>query len=262
MRVRLLFKVHTIMFSTPESKAHQAVAGLIAACLLTFLSAFAYAELSEVFDTAMASDSRPDADKDRDAARQPKAVLEFLEIGSGMTVLDVLASTGWYSEVLSAAVGNDGTVIAFNTNGRRDRSEAGITARAERLGNIEPLFADVGSLTLDAPVDAAITALNLHDLNNRGGEATQAFLGDVLRALKPGGVFGVIDHEGVAGQDNKALHRMELSAAVEALETAGFEVEEVSVLLNNPADDHTLAIRDPSLGRNTDRFLIKARKPK
>ena len=218
------------------------------------------AELAAGFDEALNAAGRPAEDKARDAARQPRAVLNFLGIGAGMTVLDVLASTGWYTEVLSAAVGSDGEVIAFNTVGRRDRSEAAITARAERLGNIEPVFAEVGSLDLGKEVDAAITALNLHDLNNRGGEAVQLFLADVMKALKPGGVFGVIDHEGIEGQDNAALHRMEVAAAVAALETAGFVVEEISNVLDNPADDHTLQIWNEALGRNTDRFLIRARK--
>ena len=87
------------------------------------------------------------------------------------------------------------------------------------------------------------------------------FLSDAFKALRPGGVFGVIDHEGSAGQDNSALHRIELAVAKEALESVGFVVEAVSDLLNNPADDHTLNIRDESLQRNTDRFLIRARKP-
>lgn len=235
------------------------VPGIIAALVLA-APATSIAELAAGFDEALGADGRPAEDKDRDAARQPRAVLDFLGIGAGMTVLDVLASTGWYTEVLSAAVGSDGSVIAFNTIGRRDRSEAGITAKAERLGNVKPVFAEVGGLDIGMEVDAAITALNLHDLSNRGSEAVQLFLGDVMKALKPGGVFGVIDHEGVAGQDNAALHRMEVSAAVEALETAGFVVEEVSNVLDNPADDHSLPQWDESLGRNTDRFLIRARK--
>ena len=233
----------------------------IIAVLVLAAPATSIAELAAGFDAALSADGRPAEDKDRDAARQPRAVLDFLGIGAGMTVLDVLASTGWYTEVLSAAVGSEGAVIAFNTVGRRDRSEAAITARAERLGNITPVFAEVGGLDVGMEVDAAITALNIHDLNNRGAEAVQLFLGDVMKALKPGGVFGVIDHEGVAGQDNQALHRMEVSAAVEALETAGFVVEELSDVLDNPADDHTLQVWNDALGRNTDRFLIRARKP-
>ena len=97
------------------------VPGIIAA-LVIMAPATSAAELAAGFDEALSADGRPAEDKVRDAARQPRAVLDFLGIGSGMTVLDVLASTGWYTEVLSAAVGVDGVVIAFNTVGRRDRS--------------------------------------------------------------------------------------------------------------------------------------------
>jgi len=95
------------------------IPGVVAIALLAAVFGVANAELAAGFDDALAAAERPDADKQRDAARQPAAVLEFLGIGSGMTVLDVLASTGWYSEVLSAAVGSEGLVIAFNSIGRR-----------------------------------------------------------------------------------------------------------------------------------------------
>jgi predicted methyltransferase len=221
----------------------------------------AWADVAPGFADALDSPDRPDGDKARDAARKPLDVLNFAGIGAGMTVLDVAASTGWYTEVLSAAVGPDGKVIAHNTERRRDRSEAAITARAERLGNVKPVFADFGGLGIDAEVDAAITALNFHDINNRGPQAVGTFLGDIYAALKPGGVFIVIDHEGSAGNDNGELHRMEADVAVSLLEDAGFTVEAVSDILDNPADDHTLHMRDESLQRNTDRFLIRARRP-
>ena len=232
----------------------------LAVCLL-LSAAVASADVANGFDEALASAERASEDKARDAARQPKEVLEFVGIGDGMTVLDVAASTGWYTEVLAAAVGPDGRVIAHNTEGRRDRSEPGIAPKAERLGNVTLLFADFGSMGLDGEVDAALTALNFHDLHNRGAEAVALFLGDVYKALKPGGVFAVIDHEGSAGQDNKSLHRIETAVAAAALEQAGFVVEAVSDVLDNPADDHSLHMRDESLQRNTDRFLIRARKP-
>ena len=221
----------------------------------------ATAELAAGFQAALAAEARPDADKARDAARRPQAVLEFGGIGAGMTVLDVAASSGWYTEVLAAAVGPEGRVIAHNTERSRARAGAALQARADRLGNVSVLYADFGTMGLDAEVDAALTALNLHDHQNRSPEAGQRFLGDVYGALKAGGVFVVIDHEGSAGQDNRALHRMPLQDAVDALEQAGFVIEEISDALDNPADDHSLNIRDASLQRNTDRFLIRARKP-
>jgi predicted methyltransferase len=234
---------------------------LIACSILLASSSLVLADVSTGFDAALGAEERPAEDRVRDTTRKPKQVLDFVGIGAGMSVLDLNASTGWYTEVLAAAVGADGQVVAHNPLRRRERNEPAITAKAERLGNITPLFADTGSLGLDGEVDAALTALNLHDMQNRSAEAAQAFLGDAFKALKPGGVFCVIDHEGSAGQDNSALHRIELAVAKEALENAGFVVESVSDLLHNPADDHSLNIRDETLGRNTDRFLIRARKP-
>ncbi|MEX2524728.1 MAG: methyltransferase, partial [Gammaproteobacteria bacterium] len=87
------------------------------------------------------------------------------------------------------------------------------------------------------------------------------FLGQVRRALKPGGILGVIDHEGTPGADNASLHRIAFADAVKVIVNAGFALVGTSELLDNPDDDHTLRPFDPSLGRNTDRFTLKFRKP-
>lgn len=219
------------------------------------------ADLAPGFDAKLAAEARPQAEKDRDPYRHPREVLEFLGIGDGMTVLELAAGGGWYTEVLSAAVGPDGNVVSQNAERYRERVGEAMAARAERLGNVRLVYSDFESLQLDQPADAAITALNLHDQYNNSPEAAQQFLGSAFRNIKPGAVFGVIDHEGVAGQDNKNLHRMVPADAIAALEEAGFVVEAVSDLLDNPQDDHTLNIRDDSLRFRTDRFLIRARKP-
>jgi len=234
---------------------------LVTCSFLLAFSAHAVADVAANFDAALDAADRSAEDKERDANRKPKQVLEFVGIGAGMTVLDLNASAGWYTEVLSAAVGAEGRVIAHNPPRRRERTEAAIAEKADRLGNVTPLFADIGALGLDSEVDAALTALNLHDMYNRDAEVGKAYLGDAFKALKPGGVFCVIDHEGSAAQNNAELHRIEVAVATEALEAVGFVVEAVSDILDNPADDQTLHMRDASLERNTDRFLIRARKP-
>jgi len=231
------------------------------ASLLLMATGASAAELAAGFDAALAADARPQAEKERDPYRKPREVLEFLGIGEGMAVLEMAAGGGWYTEVLSAAVGDSGSVIAQNALRYRERNEAEMTARAERLGNVELLYADLEGLAIPEPVDAAFTALNLHDSVNNSAEAAQQFIAVAFHALKPGGVFGVVDHEGIAGQDNASLHRVELAVARAALEAAGFEIEAVSDVLDNPDDDHTLGIRDESLRFQTDRFLIRARKP-
>ena len=245
------------------------------------------------FPAALASPDRPAADKERDAARKPAQVIEFLGIESGMTVLDALAGAGYYTEVLSGAVGPDGKVVSQNSEWilqiRGGANAAAMKEKAARLGNVEILLRDfnpaqlspelasrlnvvngpidLGPLTTrkelyDGKIDVAITALNLHDAYIFGGEAgAMTLLQNIFTALKPGGVLGVIDHVGIAGQNNSRLHRIEKGMAVTFLKYAGFVIEAESDLLANPKDDHTLPMRDPSLERNTDRMLIKARKP-
>ena len=157
------------------SEATRLATRLCTAALFIALYSTASADLASGFDAGMSAAERAEEDKARDMARKPREVLEFVGIGAGMTVLDISASTGWYTEVHSAAVGPEGRVIAHNPAGRRERTEGAISAKAERLGNITVLFADFGSMELDAEVDAAFTALNLHDLQNRGAAAGQLF---------------------------------------------------------------------------------------
>lgn len=236
----------------------------MAACMLGGLLAFsAQAQDEQVarMRAALAAPERAEANKARDAARKPIETIQYLEIKTGQTVIDVLAGGGWFTEVLSAAVGPTGKVISQNSRVPQGAAADAERTRNARLGNVEPLHGDLPGPVRDA--DAAITALNLHDIYNNGGEeAGVAFARNVFAALKPGGVFGVIDHVGVAGQNNQQLHRLQLQQARDVLTKAGFTIEGTSDVLANPADDHTLAVRDSSLERRTDQFLIKARKPR
>ena len=114
----------------------------------------------------------------------------------------------------------------------------------------------------DGPFDAAITALNFHDIYNRQGpEATIAVLRTIAGLLKPNAVFGIIDHVGEAGSDNAALHRIEISKVLETVISAGLIVDSDSDLLRNEADDHNLLVFDESIRGKTDRFLLKVRTP-
>lgn len=213
---------------------------------------------------ALASPQRSDADKARDAARKPIQVIQFLGIRSGMTALDVLAGGGWYTEVLSAAVGPSGKVYSQNPDSIVERKgfmehEKALVAR---LGNVVPVHGSLAKAGIDGCCDAAISALNLHDIYNNGGEqAALKWLKGIYNVLKPGAVFGLIDHVGDPGKDNKKLHRIPVDTALDLVTRAGFSIEEQSALLANPKDDHTLVSHDPKLHRDTDRFLFRCRKP-
>ena len=213
---------------------------------------------------ALASPERSDADRARDTTRRPIQVVQFLGIDDGDKVLELVAAGGWYTQVLSAAVGPEGQVYAQNPPfflGREGFLE-NESALHERLGNVTAVHGDVAEAGIAGQMDAVITALNLHDMYNGGGEeAAMPLIVSAYDALRSGGVFGVIDHRGIAGQPNADFHRMEERVAVELLEKAGFVVEASSDLLANPQDDHMRGAGDASLGRNSDRFLVRARKP-
>lgn len=213
--------------------------------------------------TALASPNRPAADKERDAVRKPIETVQFVGIKTGQTVIDVIAVGGWFTEVLSAAVGPGGKVIAQNPVFFTQREGFAATEKAQhdRLGNVQAVHGELADNGVVAQADAAITALNLHDVYNApGGEdAAVGFLKGVYGALKPGGVLGVIDHVGIAGQNNQQFHRIQVQQARDALTKAGFTIEAESSILANPADDHTKGVRD--MARHTDQFLIRARKP-
>jgi predicted methyltransferase len=219
-------------------------------------------------EMALASESRSERDRARDEGRKPAQVMEFLGISSGMTVVDMIAAGGYYTEVLSLAVGNEGKVYAQNParvlQFRDGANEKAISARLTggRLANVERLNQELTELGLEEnSVDAAITALNFHDIYN--GAGPDAALGSakvIYSILKPNGVFGVVDHQGNSGNDNASLHRIEVSLAVETLKKAGFTVLQ-SDLLSNPDDTRDKGVFDPSVRGKTDRFLLLARKP-
>ena len=222
----------------------------------------------EELTTRLQAGSRAAKDKARDAGRNPAAVVTFLGIQPGMTVVDLIAAGGYYTEVLSVAVGLGGQVYAQNNEFvlkmREGANDRAMTARLAngRLPNVERLDREMNDLGLEpGSVDAAVTALNFHDIyNGRGPEATAAFLGSVYEILAPGGAFGVIDHAGGVGDDAE-LHRIDEALAIEAVKSAGFVVEARSDVLRNPDDDRTRGVFAPGLRGQTDRFVLRLRKP-
>jgi predicted methyltransferase len=244
---------------------------LFGVILATAFSSFAFAAVDTTALTkSLQNPGRSDADKTRDATSKPVDVIKLLDIQPGMTVIDLIAAGGYNSEVLSYAVGPKGHVYAQNPKFvlefREGANEKALSARlaGNRLPNVERLDREVAEFGL-APdsIDGAITVLNYHDIYNREGgpAAAEGFLVTVFKFLKPGAVFGIIDHAGVAGADNTKLHRIQKSLVIEQAKQAGFTVATDSNLLAVPTDDHTLAVFDPSIRGNTDRFFLVLRKP-
>lgn len=218
---------------------------------------------------ALESPSRPQADRDRDADRKPDALMKFFGVHPGMTAMDLIAGGGYMTEVLSISVGPKGKVYSQNPPAMLEpggRYLAQVEARfaGGRLPNVVRVDEDPPAADKVPPgsVDFAITAMNLHDLYNRDPAKALDFMKAVFTTLKPGGVFGVIDHVGKPDADNAKLHRMPKQAALDLAREAGFTVEAESNLLAHPQDDHTQMVFAPGLRGKTDQFVLKLRKPK
>ncbi len=214
--------------------------------------------------SAMMAKARPAEDKALDAKREPEKVLAFFGVQPGMKVVDVDASSGYYSELLAAAVGPTGTVYAQNGKRMMMNKEGMKTLheRVERLPNIKPIDAPETDLGMNGQLDFALLSLHLHDVYNFGGkDAALALLRGINASLKPGGKLGVIDHIGDTNADNKTLHRIPVATVEGLLKEAGFKVEGQSDVLRRPKDKHTLVSHDAKIRRMTDRMVVLAMKP-
>lgn len=228
---------------------------------------------SDIYDKALANDARPDTDVARDAGRKPAEVLAFFGIKPGMSVLDMFSGGGYYTEILSNVVGEEGRVVAHsNTAYLQFVGEEFVSRYAGgRLPNVDILMAENNKLRLDPQqFDAIFMGLSFHDtywVNPDAGWQEfdrDKLLKTLFAALKPGGVLGITDHyaaNGAGTGDVPEMHRIEKSVVIEDMEAAGFKLEAESDILRNPDDDHSKSVFAPEIRGQSDRFVLKFRRP-
>jgi predicted methyltransferase len=221
------------------------------------------------YAAALADPQRPAADRERDAARLPADILAFAQIDPGEKVGDYIMGGGYWTRLLSAAVGPTGKVYAFQPDefiafrpAYGDEQNAAVAGRA----NVVALRGPVAAPPIPEPLDTIITVQNLHDLylGAMPDGSARAALAALYAALKPGGTLLVVDHSAVPGAGvaaANAVHRMDLQVAIAALTEAGFTVEAESEIYRRPADPRTANVFDPAIRGKTDQFILRLRKP-
>lgn len=231
------------------------------------------AQADDAFDaavrTAMEAPARPAEDAARDANRKPVETLAFLGIEGDMRVLELVPGGGWYTRLLAPALAEKGELHAW----------IGIERFADRLS--DPAFAGVRRVAQGATLqptdrrgifelaplsfgvtdlDAALTFRNLHNLTP---SARANLHRAVFEALRPGGVYGVVDHtrRHMQPDDPENRRRLDPVAAIREITGAGFVFEAWSDLHHRPDDELRYEVGRRSVTGNTDRFTFLFRKP-
>jgi len=251
-----------------KSKLFMAAAAL--AVVVTAGVAYAKPDANQM--AAVADKNRPAADTSRDADRKPAEMLEFAGVKQGQTVVDLLPGGGYFTRIFSKAVGPKGTVYAVGTPPRPTTDPAkppptppqDVIAADPNYSNVKSIHAPLAEgLSIPTKADIVWTAQNYHDVKNVPNIDMLAFDKAVFNALKPGGVFIVLDHAAAPGaMVTNTLHRIDPAVVRKEVEAAGFKFDGESKVLANPADDHTKGVRDAGIRGHTDQFIYKFRKPK
>ncbi|MEM9668555.1 MAG: hypothetical protein AAF950_06475 [Pseudomonadota bacterium] len=212
-------------------------------------------------ETVLAGAWRSDENKARDASRHPKETLEFFEVSGDETLIEIYPGGGWYTEVLAPLINaGGGTYIAANFgNAERDAQFLERFADETVFGpiTVTALTPESEAMVEGNSVDTVLSFRNVHNWMGRGYE--KKVLEDVYTALKPGGVFGLVEHRlpSSADQDPRAgsgyVHE---DYMINLAKEVGFELGGTSEINANPKDtaDHPFGVWTlPPVSATTDR---------
>jgi len=243
--------------------------GFATACALTALGAMA-ADSTPAYITAALDAPARKADAADDAHRQIAAIMAFAQVKPGQKVVELIPGDGYWTKVFSGIVGDKGHVYTIWPDGYQQYVEdsymnwqKSVTTDYKNVSLIRGAAAD---LKVPEPVDLVFNNQNYHDYHDKfmGPVDMVAFDKKVFDALKPGGLFVLIDNVAPAGSgfaDTDTTHRVDPEAVKKEVESAGFVFDGSSDVLKNPADTHTLISYKPPMAGHDDQFIFRFKKP-
>lgn len=273
-------------------------AALSLLALMAVPPAFAAEAVPANVAAAVSDPGRPSWDLARDADRKPAAVVAFAQIKPGAKIAEFVPGDGYYTRILSKAVGPRGRVYAIVPMSnlaedivKRDNEE--MRKRGEtppppaqdavlaiqdiqEYSNVtvfwESLMAFGGEFSVPEQLDAVFSSGQYHELHSKGLAVplSSPFLVDmvnvskaVFQSLKPGGVYVVSDNNTSLGMGFMRVrdHRIDANGVKTEILAAGFVFDGESKVLANPADDHTKSAEDPAMRDKADRFVMRFKKP-
>ena len=218
---------------------------------------------------SVADPARPAQDRALDGQRHPAELLALLKIRAGQTIADIWPGDYW-DRLFATSVGPNGKVYAVHLT-EADKAEKIVTppAGAKPIAgypNVTVVTTQANTFALPSRADVIWFRQNYHDLYHpfMGPSDVPAFNKAVFVALKPGGLFVVIDHSAPAGSTLdtvKTTHRIDGAIVKSDMAAAGFAFVGESDALRNPADPRTKLVFDASVRGRTDQFVYVFRRP-
>lgn len=227
--------------------------------------------LGEKIEAAMKSDIRTAEEKGRDEERKPRQTLEFFGLRDDMRVVELVPSGGWYTKILAPVLADKGELyVAIGTRQieplvkqvpalakvKIAPSDAKMTPAAGKMGLFE-----VGEFSLGVKdADLVLTFRNLHNFTVASRPNLHKA---VFNALKPGGLYGVLDHTRRHNEPDNTENwrRVDPVQAIKEIQAAGFVLVDYSSLHYTPDDELRYEVGRKSVTGNTDRIALLFRRP-
>jgi len=234
--------------------------------LLTF-SISAFAQDHNEYLRAVDSPDRPTADLERDASRHPLEILAFSELVPGQIIIELGAGGGYTTELTARVVGSEGHVYAHVLRPGRVKGNRlpNVTAlRQHKLFELPNVLVESGLKAGGA--DRVLAFFTVHDMYLNENIDQQRLYRDLLKMLKPGGLFIVLDNSALVGSeldDTRKYHRIDEVFVKTEIVKAGFEYIDHTDLLRNPDDNRENRWNAPDNNFERgfqDRFALKFRK--
>ena len=191
---------------------------------------------------AVTSDDRTPKNMTRDIYRHPYETLKFFGIESDMTIIELSPGGGWYTEILANYIHYPGTLIAAHFNPEAGGYYKRGRANFEKKMDSNPMYGRVEIVNIDSTlaepnsVDAVLT---FRDLHNWLGPQLDTIFTNSYKALKPGGIFGVVEHRANPGTSLELMKKSGYVTVDHAMKMAkkhGFEFVSSSEVNSNPKD--------------------------
>lgn len=227
------------------------------------------ADISDNIKAAMKSDIRTEAEIKRDRNRKPEQTLKFFGIEDDMKVLELIPGGGWYTKLLAPALRDKGSYttamwtdrVKKNLVGKPGFDKVKIIANDVKTSyNKELRDFDVENLDLGSnDFDAVLTFRNYHNFTK---DARHTMNIASFKALKKGGIYGVVDHtrRHMQGDNDENGRRFDPVLAIKEIEAAGFKFVDYTNLHYRADDELRYEVGRKSVTGNTDRFTLLFKK--